>query len=80
MDPWFGKIPGGGHDNPVLYSCLKFPMDRGVWWAMVYGVTESDITEQLSVYALGIENAFPTKILVTDQRVIEERSSSINIL
>ena len=80
MDPWFGKIPGGGHDSPVLYSCLKVPMDRGVWWAVVYGVTQSDITEQLSVYALGIENAFPTKILVTDQRVIEERSSSINIL
>ena len=27
--------------NPLQYSCLKNPMDRGAWWAIVHGVTES---------------------------------------
>ena len=30
--------PGGGHDNPLQYSCLENPMDRGAWQAIVYGV------------------------------------------
>ena len=35
--------PGGGHDNPLLYSHLEYPMDSGAWWAMVHGVAkESD--------------------------------------
>ena len=33
--------PGGGHSNPLQYSCLKDPMDRGVWWAAVHGVAKS---------------------------------------
>ena len=33
--PGFGRSPGGGHGNPVQYSCLGNPMDRGAWWAMV---------------------------------------------
>ena len=39
------RSPGGGHDNPLQYFCLKNPMDRRAWWAMVYRVTESDMTE-----------------------------------
>ena len=30
--------PGKGNDNPLQYSCLRNPMDRGVWWATVHGV------------------------------------------
>ena len=33
--------PGGGHGNPLQYSCLRNPMDRGGWWATVHGVTKS---------------------------------------
>ena len=33
--------PGEGHSNPLQYSCLENPMDRGVWWAMVYRVAKS---------------------------------------
>ena len=29
--PGLGGFPGGGHGNPLQYSCLKNPMDRGVW-------------------------------------------------
>ena len=36
-----GRSPGGGNGNLLLFSCLNNPMDRGVWWAMVHGVTKS---------------------------------------
>ena len=37
--------PGEGNGNPLQYSCLVNPMDRGAWWATVHRVTESDMTE-----------------------------------
>ena len=43
--PGSGKSPGEGNDNPLQYSCLGNPMDRGAWWATVQRVTkESDTT------------------------------------
>ena len=36
-----GRSPGGGHGNPLQYSCLENPMDRGAWWATVHGVEQS---------------------------------------
>ena len=36
-----GRSPGEGNGNPLQYSCLENPMDRGAWRAMVYGVTKS---------------------------------------
>ena len=36
-----GRSPGGGHGNPLQYSCLENPMDRGTWQAMVYRVAKS---------------------------------------
>ena len=39
--PGSGRPPGGGHGNPLQYSCLENPTDRGAWWATVHGVTES---------------------------------------
>ena len=43
--PGLGRSPGQGHDNPLQYSCLENPMDRGTWWAAVHRVAESDMTE-----------------------------------
>ena len=37
--PGLGRSPGGGHGNPVQYSCLKNPKDNGDWWATVHSVT-----------------------------------------
>ena len=39
--------PRGENGNPLWYSCLENPMDRGAWWATVHGVTESNMTEWL---------------------------------
>ena len=39
--PGLGISPGGGHGNPLQYSCLENPMDGGAWWAAVHGVTKS---------------------------------------
>ena len=39
--PGSGRSPGGGHVNPLQYSCLENPMDRGAWWVTVHGVTKS---------------------------------------
>ena len=36
-----GSSPGGGHGNPLQYSCLGNPMDGRAWWATVHGVTKS---------------------------------------
>ena len=36
-----GRSPGGGHGNPLEYSCLENPIDRGAWRATVHGVAES---------------------------------------
>ena len=41
FDPWVRKIPGEGHGNPLQYSCLKNPKDRGAWLAMGQRVTKS---------------------------------------
>ena len=43
--PGSGRSPGGGHSNPLQYSCLVNPMDRGAWQATAHGVTELDMTE-----------------------------------
>jgi len=40
-----GRPPGGGHANPLQYSFLENPVDRGAWWAIVHGVAELDMTE-----------------------------------
>ena len=39
--PGWERSPGGGHGNPLQYSCLEDLMDRGVWWAIVHGVAKS---------------------------------------
>ena len=36
-----GGSPGGGSGNPLQYSCLGNPMDRGAWWAIVRRVAQS---------------------------------------
>ena len=44
-----GRSPGGGNANPLQYTCLENPMDRGAWRATVHGVTKGQT--QLSMRA-----------------------------
>ena len=49
--PGLGRCPGEGNSNPLQYSCLENPMDRGAWRAIAHGFTkESDTTERLSFF------------------------------
>ena len=41
--PGSGRSPGDGNGNPVQYSCVGNPMDRGTWPATIHGVTKSRI-------------------------------------
>ena len=43
--PGSGGYPGGGHVNPLWYSCLENPMDRGAWRAAVHAIAELDTIE-----------------------------------
>ena len=47
--PRSGRSPAEGNGNPLQYSCLENPMDRGAWWATVCRVAESDMPEQLHI-------------------------------
>ena len=43
--PGSGRSPGEGNGNPLQYSCLGNPINKGAWWATVHGVAkESDTT------------------------------------
>ena len=41
MIPWSGRSPGEENGNPLQYSCLENPMDRGAWGATVHEITKS---------------------------------------
>ena len=46
-----GRSPGGGHGNPLQYSCLENPMDKGAWWVIVHKVAKSRTQlKQLSMH------------------------------
>jgi len=47
-------IFGEGNDNPLQYSCLENPMNRGAWWSIVHGVAKSwTQLKQLRIYIIG---------------------------
>ena len=54
--PGLGRSPGEGNGNPLQYSCLENPMDRGTWWATVHDVAKSrtrlsDFTMAISYFS-----------------------------
>ena len=63
--PMLGRSLGGGCGNPLQYSCLDNPMDRGAWWATVHGIAELETNERLvdgetvetvTLYFWGLQN------------------------
>ena len=57
--PRSGRSPGGGHGNPLQYSCLENAMDRGARQATVHEVSESNMTE--ATWPTG-EGVFPPRL------------------
>ena len=49
--PGLGRSNGGGNGNPLQYSCLENPMDKGAWQATVHGVTYMDITSMVTGFS-----------------------------
>ena len=47
--PRLGRSPGRGNGKPLQYFCLENAVDRGAWWAVDHGITESGTTEQLTL-------------------------------
>ena len=45
--PGSGRSPGRGHSNPLRYSCLENPIDRGAWQVTVHRIAESDTTKTM---------------------------------
>ena len=61
-----GRSPGGGHGNPLQYSCLENPMDRGTRWATVHGAAESD-----SVLLLNNNSIVLKHVIKADNNALE---------
>ena len=69
VHPWVGKIPGGGHGNPLRYSCLENPMDGGAWRATVHRVTKSQTRlRQLRMHACTLSWPFSCQQASTEHR------------
>ena len=58
--PGLGRSPGGGHRNPLQYSCLENTMDKGAWWAPVHRVAKSwTLMKWLSMYTQALYKERP---------------------
>ena len=51
-----GRFPGGRHGNPLQYSCLENPMDRGAWWTTVHGAAKSQTRLKLLSMQISIQD------------------------
>ena len=63
--PGSGRSFGGENGNPLQYSCLKNPMDRGAWWTTVHGITKSrtrlsDFTFTFSFFMVQLSHPYTT--------------------
>ena len=71
--PELGRSPGGGHGNPLQYSCLENPTDTGAWQAIVHRIEKSwTWLKQLNMHANHESNLYPLhwkpKFLTTGAR------------
>ena len=66
--PGLGRSPGEGNGNPLQYSCLENPMDRGAWWVTVRGVAKSRTRlSNFTLLARSAVGSYPTTSNVTEQ-------------
>ena len=53
--PRWERSPGGGHGNPLQYSCLRIPIDRGAWQAIVHGIRVRQDSARTHIMPLVLE-------------------------
>ena len=77
--PGSGRSPGEGNSNPLQHSCLENSMDRGAWWAIVWGRKESDMTEQLafSLFKINQSSDLEWRLSLSESKLL---SSFIKLL
>ena len=66
--PGWGRSPGEGNGNPLQYSCLENPMDRGAWWVTVHRITKSQTL--LGTFLLVSFFFFRMEIFNTEHKLI----------
>ena len=71
-----GRLPGGGDGNPLQYSCLENPKDRGVWWATVPGVTKSQTQLNMHTADVCMDVTETSKKVLTEHQAFLLRISS----
>ena len=72
--PELGRSRGGGHGNPLQYSCLENPMDRGAWWATVHGVAKSRTSiKQCSTHTGCFLTLLPNCLIQQDSHLLQGR-------
>ena len=73
--PGSGRSPGGGHGNPLQYSCLENPMEREAWRATVHGVAKSPTRlKQLSTHS-GHKTDWKSHLMLTPKQSKTETPS-----
>ena len=66
LTPGLGRSPGGGHGDPLQYSCLGNPVDRGAWRATVPRITKSRTgLKQFSMYCYTSLHCFTNPIILS---------------
>ena len=58
--PGSGRSPGEGSGNPLQYSCLEYPTDRGAWWATAHGNAKSQAWLKQKIHSLTIQSSNST--------------------
>ena len=64
-----GRSPGGGNGNPLQYSWLENPLDRGAWRATVHEVTKSRTQLNTRACTFHVYNGYPTKYILNIKRL-----------
>ena len=66
--PGLGRSPGEGNGNPLQYSCLENPTDRGAWWTTVHGVAESRTLPPLLKHLIPIPTSQVRKLELRERK------------
>ena len=75
--PGWGRSPGRGHGNPLQYSCIGNPTDRGAWWATVHEVAKLDSTEHPCTLEFKCIKALCKEVLLLLNKIMYTAAKSL---